>query len=104
MELVESTRRTMMATSPDGIVAALRGMAERPDVSAELPAITEPVLCLCGEHDIISPPAEMRAMAAAMPRAEFRLISDAGHMAPLEQPAAVNDAVRGFLRQLAQLE
>jgi pimeloyl-ACP methyl ester carboxylesterase len=32
-----------------------------------------------------------------LPQATFTLVKDAGHMAPLEQPAAVNDAIRVFL-------
>jgi pimeloyl-ACP methyl ester carboxylesterase len=37
-------------------------------------------------------------MAAAIPRAQFVEIPDAGHISPLENPAAVNAALRDFLR------
>jgi|GEM_PF-3751893 len=38
-------------------------------------------------------------MAGAMPRARFTEIADAGHMAPLEAPDAVNGAIRAFLEE-----
>jgi pimeloyl-ACP methyl ester carboxylesterase len=72
-------------------------MAERPDVSGQLSEIAAPALVICGQHDAISPPAEMRGIAERLPRARFVEIKDAGHMAPLEQPAAVNAALREFL-------
>jgi 3-oxoadipate enol-lactonase len=100
-QIVEATRQVILRTKPEGIAAALRGMAERPDVTSRLGEIDVPALLVCGQHDGISPPDEMRQIAAKMPKATFQEIAGAGHMAPLEQPAAVNAAVGAFLlRQL----
>jgi pimeloyl-ACP methyl ester carboxylesterase len=95
--VVEATRQVMLRTSPTGIAAALRGMAERPDVSGKLAGFDLPALVICGEHDAISTPDEMRAIAERLPQARFVEIKGAGHMAPLEQPAAVNRELRSFL-------
>jgi pimeloyl-ACP methyl ester carboxylesterase len=95
--LIEATQQTILRTEAEGIAAALRGMAARPDVTPRLAEINVPALVVCGEHDAISPPAEMRDIASRLPRAQFIEIPQAGHMAPLEQPAAVNDAIRRFL-------
>jgi 3-oxoadipate enol-lactonase len=95
---VESTRQVILRTNPEGIAAALKGMAQRPDVSSRLSEIDVPALLICGEHDGIAPPAEMRQIAAAMPNARFVEVTAAGHMAPLERPAEVNTAIREFLR------
>lgn len=97
-DVVKATRKVMLDTKPDGIAAALRGMAERPDVTGDLKSIDVPTLVLCGEHDVITPVAEMRAVAEKLPQAQFVLIPGAGHMAPLERPREVNDALRAFLR------
>jgi pimeloyl-ACP methyl ester carboxylesterase len=94
---VAATREVIRRTSPDGIAAALRGMAERPDVTGQLGRITVPTLVLCGAEDAISGPAEMRTIAEAIPGAQFVEIAGAGHMAPLEKPAEVNNAIRQFL-------
>lgn len=99
--VVEEARRVIEATNPAGIAAASRGMAERKDYSGELGTINVPTLVIVGEHDAISPVAEMTAIAHALPQATLRIIPDAGHMAPLENPAAVNAAMAAFLESLS---
>lgn len=94
---VEETRQAMLRTSPDGIAAASLGMAARPDVSADLPTIDVPTLMIVGEEDCISTVDEMRGIATAIPGSQLAVIPDAGHMSPLENPAAVNAAIAGFL-------
>jgi len=96
-EFVEHTRQVMLATDPAGIAAALRGMAERPDMRNHLKDIHVPTLIVCGEHDVISPPEEMQEIASQMVHADYVEIAAAGHMAPLENSLAVNTAIREFL-------
>jgi pimeloyl-ACP methyl ester carboxylesterase len=96
-QLIETTRQVILGTKPEGIAAALLGMAERPDVTERLAAIRVPALVICGQHDAISPRAEMRQIAERLPSARYVEVADAGHMAPLEQPAPVNAAIREFL-------
>ena len=95
--LIEETRQVILGTSPVGVAAALLGMALRPDVTSRLPEIDVPALVVCGQYDAISPPEEMRGIAERLPQARFVEIKEAGHMAPLEQPAAVNGALARFL-------
>lgn len=95
---VEATRQVILRTDPKGIAAAQRGMAQRPDVSSKLGEIDVPTLVVCGQHDAISPPAEMRGFAEQMPNAKFVEIAGAGHMAPLERADEVNAAIRGFMK------
>lgn len=94
---VTQTRDVMLRTPPAGIAAALLGMAERPDVTPQLSQFDVPALVVCGQYDAISPSAEMREVAAKLPSARYVEIARAGHMAPLEQPAAVNAAIREFI-------
>lgn len=95
--IIEATRSVMLATPRLSVAAALRGMAERADMSAELANINVPALVICGQHDAISRSEEMQTIAAAMPDSQFFEVADAGHMAPLEQPDRVNKAIRKFL-------
>ncbi|MGD9854528.1 MAG: alpha/beta fold hydrolase, partial [Planctomycetaceae bacterium] len=85
-EIIKQTQDVIRNTSPISIAAASRAMAARPDVTDCLPAIDVPTLVLVGQHDAISPPADMRTIAAALPQATYIEIKDAGHMAPLERP------------------
>ena len=88
----------VLETDPVAIAAAHRGMAIRPDVTSLLPNLRFPTLVIVGEHDVISPPQEMRTIADAIPQARFVQIPAAGHMAPMENPAAVNRAISVFLQ------
>jgi pimeloyl-ACP methyl ester carboxylesterase len=96
-DIVEQTWQVICATQPKSIAAAQRGMAERPDSRDQLADINVPTLLLCGEHDVISPPAEMREIARGIRHATFVQINGVGHMAPLEDPATTNQAIADFL-------
>lgn len=100
-QIVTELRRVMMAADPHGIATAARGMAERPDMTASLSQIQCPTLVIVGQDDAISPPAEMRGMAEAIPGAKLVEIPAAGHLAPLENPAAVNAAIAEFISSLS---
>jgi len=96
--IVEATRQVMLNNAPLGIAAALQGMADRTDMTSALPQIQVPALVICGQHDVISPPDEMRGIAQTLPDGSYVEIAEAGHMSPLEQPAPVNQAILAFLR------
>ena len=97
--VVEQLEEMIGRASPHAIAAGQRGMAAREDSSQILSRIEVPVLVICGEHDTISPPSEMRDLARAIPNSHYVEIPAAGHMSPLEDPAAFNAAVRDFLTQ-----
>jgi 3-oxoadipate enol-lactonase len=99
--VVDAVRNVILASPSRGIAAAQRALAERPDCVPLLPEIRVPSLLIVGEHDIISTPMEMQGMAAAIPGGRCVVIPNAGHMAPMEQPAAVNATIREFLAQSA---
>ena len=100
-EAVLKEMRTMIAdASPAGIAAASRGMAEREAFTEELGTYRVPTLVVVGEHDTLTSPDEMRAMADQIPESEFVHIADAGHMSPLENPQDFNAALWAFLRRV----
>jgi pimeloyl-ACP methyl ester carboxylesterase len=96
-ELVAHVRQIMLATPINGLAGSLRGMAARPSSLELLPTIAAPTLVIAGAHDLIVPPHEAEAMAKAIPNAQWQLISNAGHLASLENPAAVNKRLHDFL-------
>jgi pimeloyl-ACP methyl ester carboxylesterase len=99
-ELIAPVRAGMERVSTRAMAGALRGMAQRPDRSADLASIKIPTLVLVGEHDAITPPDEARKMAQALPNAQLAIIPNAGHLAPLENPDAANEAILVFLNSL----
>jgi len=98
--VVTALRRVVESTSPAAIAAAQRGLAARPDMTSFLPQIRVPTLVIVGEEDAISPPAEMQAIAAAIPNSEFVVIPNSGHMTTMEDPESVNLALTEFLSAL----
>jgi len=91
----------MLAQAPNAIAAASRGMALRPDRMAMLAGLHVPTLIVVGEHDVITPVAKAQAMKDAMPNAQLMVIANAGHLANLEQPDAVADAVAAFIKRVS---
>jgi len=94
-EVVGSARRMLLASPPLGYLAscaAIRDVDER----AGLPSIRASTLVIAGRSDAATPPAQSRAIAAAIPGA--RLIElDAAHLSNLEVPDEFGAAVLGFL-------
>ncbi len=99
-EDVEAVHQVIRNTDPRGAAAALLGMAQRNDATELLPSVDLPVLVVCGQQDVLSPPEQMEQMARTIPAARFALISEAGHMAPLENPQEVNAHLEQFLAGL----
>ena len=65
------------------------------DVSVAIASLRAPCLLLGGEHDALRPPDQVRAMLADIAHAQYAII-DAGHIMPLQAPAAMAAALRGF--------
>ncbi len=86
--------RTMVETTPyETIVGALAGMRDRPDRTAVLGTVAVPAAVIVGADDTVTPPSEAEAMAAALPDATLHVVAGAGHLTPIEQPAAVTAAL-----------
>jgi pimeloyl-ACP methyl ester carboxylesterase len=77
-------------------VAALLG---RPDPRPLLPKIDCPVLVGAGREDEWSPLEQNRAIASAIPGADFVIFDHCGHMATVEAPDAVSAALRRWLER-----
>ena len=53
--------------------------------------------CIAGRDDNVSPVANSEGLAADLPNAQLRILEQCGHWHPIEQPAAVSQALREFL-------
>ncbi len=108
-ELVARWHGRMARTQPRAIAGTLRGLATRPDRTAELPRIAVPTLVLAGAEDHmvlagakdqVVPLDESIAMARAIPNARHAVIADAGHLMPIENHQATDAAILEFLQTL----
>ena len=96
-ELVERVRAMILENSPDGAVAALGAMRERPDSTPLLAEIGVPTLVVGGEEDTISSPKVMARMADEIPDAHHVSLPGTGHLSNLEAPEEFNTALDAFL-------
>jgi 3-oxoadipate enol-lactonase len=70
------------------------------DTLDRLAGITAPTLVLHGDEDLITLPTYNRRVAERIPNATLVEIRKAGHLAYLEQPAAINAAIADFLTKV----
>jgi pimeloyl-ACP methyl ester carboxylesterase len=96
--LIESIVAMFARKSADVFAAQIEALLARPDASDVLRTLAVPTLLQCGAQDSWSPPAQHADMQALAPHAVLDVVADAGHMAPMERPAAV---AHGLARWLA---
>lgn len=99
-ELRAGLRERILATPAQGLANALLGLGLRPDRTPDLASLRVPTLVVCGEEDVVTPTAEAEALHRGIAGSRLVVVPGAGHLAPLEAPAAVAAAVRTFLRDL----
>ena len=97
---IRTEARGMMDSVPlEAMLAVQQGLAARPDSVPTLETICVPVCAIAGGEDQSSTPPEMRLIADKVPGAEFHLLPDAGHYAPLEQPNRLAEILEEFLNR-----
>jgi pimeloyl-ACP methyl ester carboxylesterase len=79
----------------------MRALLSDPGFRGDLAQIACPSTVICGRDDQRIPVAVQQQRAAQIPGATFRVIENAGHFTPLEQPTAVSAALREWLESIA---
>lgn len=95
-DLTDRVRRMILRQKAEALVSDLEAMRDRPDSRAFLAEISVPTLIVVGESDVLTPPSESQGMADAIPDARLVTIPGAGHLTPMESPAAVAQALGDF--------
>ena len=76
--------------------AAIMG---RPDNRLFLASIRCPTLVIVGREDALTPPELAQEIARGINDAKLEIIPDCGHLSTMEQPTAVNRALRAWLTE-----
>lgn len=87
-----ATRDAFLATAPDvrlTFFAAISAM----DLRSALGSVTVPTTVVVGSRDLLTPPAQARVIAAAIPGARLVTVPGAGHMLPFEDPDVLADLI-----------
>jgi pimeloyl-ACP methyl ester carboxylesterase len=95
--LMEDILQMFDRKSADIFARQLRALIHRPDGSDVLARIGVPTLIACGRQDAWSPPAQHESMHKLVPHAQLHIYEEAGHMAPMEKPAAVAESILQWL-------
>jgi 3-oxoadipate enol-lactonase len=99
---VERVRALMASIPVAGIVGALGAMRDRADSTPMMPELGGlPTLVIVGDEDEVTPPAQARIMADAIPGASLVVIRSAGHLPTIERPVETTDAIGAFLESLS---
>ncbi len=80
-----------------GITRAVKGVIDRQGVHDQLNEITVPTLIIVGDQDVATVPAKAERMHAGIPGSTLVVIPGAGHTSTVEEPEAVNKALKAFL-------
>lgn len=70
------------------------------DLRERLADIAVPTLVLSGEHDPVTPPETGQSVAAGISGAKYQTITDASHLAPIEQPDQVGQVMTEFIKEV----
>jgi pimeloyl-ACP methyl ester carboxylesterase len=99
-ELVGRYLEFVLRAGAEQLIRQNRAVIARPDARRHLPSLRCPVLVMCGEDDQLTPPELSREIAQLAPGAELLLLPRCGHMLTMEQPQAVNGALRRWFARL----
>ena len=91
--MVAFYERMLIETAPAGRAAAGVALSDM-DLWEALGHLTVPTLVIAGDRDRLTPPAQARRIAEALPESAGLLeLRATGHMGPLERPVEIADAI-----------
>jgi 3-oxoadipate enol-lactonase len=96
-DLSSQVERMILASSPQGVIGALKGIAERADSTEILSAISVPSVVISGKEDVIIPLQRAEMMAQMLGHAWLIEIPHAGHLPMLEAPQETADALHQLI-------
>jgi pimeloyl-ACP methyl ester carboxylesterase len=101
-DLVESIHELILNAHPTGIVGALKGMAERPDLTGILADIHVPAVVLSGTAEQLLAQEKIQTLAQMLSMGWLVEIQGAGHMLMMEDPQQVASALRQVIRKVKE--
>ena len=91
-EMAQAVGRQAFARQQNAIIGRI-------DSRPHLAKIRCKTLVLAAREDAIMPLEVLEELATGIPGAKLSIVEDSGHMAPLEQPAAVTAALEAWLKE-----
>jgi 3-oxoadipate enol-lactonase len=95
----ELTQELILKSTRKSVVAALKGMAERPDYTELLAQLKVPCVVIAGSEDAIIPAEQAREMVQMLSRGWQVEIPGGGHMPMFEAPDLVSAAITDLVQR-----
>lgn len=96
-QLMDAIVAMIARSTPERFARQLEALLARPDASDVLAALSCPTLVLCGREDGWAGVSQHRDLAARVAGSLLAVVDDCGHMAPMERPREVAQALRAWL-------
>jgi 3-oxoadipate enol-lactonase len=91
--------KNMLVRTPAHGYAGTCASIRDADLCADAPKIKAQTLCIVGDQDGSTPPDLVRGTAALIPGARFEIVSGAGHIPCIEQPAILAKLINQHLQE-----
>ncbi|RME19850.1 MAG: alpha/beta fold hydrolase [Bacteroidetes bacterium] len=101
-EELKMATRIALNTSPQGIIAALIGMRDRPSSVTFIQETRLPILLIIGKKDNVLPFESLLQQCEMIQNKECLILEYDGHFGMLENPKATALAIRKFVRKCFQ--
>ncbi|HWS81887.1 MAG TPA: 3-oxoadipate enol-lactonase [Rubrobacter sp.] len=95
-EIAGWARRMLVETPAEGYAGCCEAVRDT-DLRDTLGTISSPTLVIAGADDLAAPPEGAKSIRDSIPEARLEVIPDAAHLASIEQPEAVTQAVLDHL-------
>ena len=95
--LVEAVLQMGTDTGTPAFKRQQTALMGRPDNASLLASIRCPTLVIVGREDALTPPELAQEIARGIRGAKLEIIRECGHLSTMEQPVAVNRAIRAWL-------
>ena len=94
----DAHQRMVASTPAEGYAGCCEAIAKL-DLRKHLAAITAPTLAIAGADDPATPPAKLQEIVASVPGARLLTVARAAHLANVEQPELITEALIEHLEQ-----
>ncbi|MCP4756781.1 MAG: alpha/beta hydrolase [Proteobacteria bacterium] len=98
-ELAEVIKRRAAENGPASFLNDLKA-CDSFDVMDRIDSLKIPILALCGEQDVMTPPKYTRFLADRLPNVKAVVIPGGTHFVYAEKPEETNRAIEGFLNSI----
>ena len=98
--LRKTWKNHFLANDQDGILKVIKGVVFRKSITHTLDVIKQPTIIMVGEKDILTDYNKANIIHEHIGHSELKIIPNAGHMSPVEEPKFVNQVISNFFNKL----